>query len=329
MSFDESLYEEEMEELQRTYLYEAAEGEEVGGCFLLMKFSAYLTRDGRPIAKGVLQDASGAMPFVCFDYHGAVTERDVGGIVLAWGRINVRNGWPWLNAAGLARMSEKDHSQISLETLYRTENHYGDYAKAIVKLIYENGIRDKDYSKLCRALISENADTFFTCPASSRSHHSGMGGLVTHSIGVATAVFTAINEYSGLYGYQIDRDLALTGALLHDIGKVKQYCCDAQGVAMRRVAGVDPLQHAAAGAKMVLNMGRVLHTPEEKLRKVANIVGAHHASGAFSTGEKPQTMEANLVSMMDRLDSFLNVAFGKNIVFFRNQPCELDIVWAA
>ena len=140
---------------------------------------------------------------------------------------------------------------------------------------------------------------FRDAPAAKRYHHAYRHGLLDHSVTVAQAV----SALSAIFG-GVNRDVALTGALLHDIGKL-----DAYG----RVG--DEIEMTDAGrlhGEIVLGYGRVRDEiaeiadfPFELSQALLHIILSHHGSLEHGSPVVPCTREATLVHMADNLGSKL------------------------
>jgi 3'-5' exoribonuclease len=92
------------------------------------------------------------------------------------------------------------------------------------------GVRDRHLAALMESLLGTRSDSgraFRRAFAAQYNHHAYGGGLLEHSLEVADATLAAASTFVG-----IDRELALCGALLHDLGKLDAYSGDACGVAL-------------------------------------------------------------------------------------------------
>jgi 3'-5' exoribonuclease len=132
-------------------------------------------------------------------------------------------------------------------------------------------------------------------PAAKLYHQAYRHGLLEHSLTVAQAVSALSAIFSG-----IDRDLAVTGALLHDIGKLDAYDLDGGAVSMAdegRLQGEIPLGY--------YRIRRVIETvdgfPEPLAQAVLHIILSHHGMLEHGSPVVPCTREATLVHMVDNL----------------------------
>lgn len=153
-------------------------------------------------------------------------------------------------------------------------------------------------ARLLDLVIGPDAPTwpdYRDAPAAKRMHQAYRHGLLEHSLTVAQAVAKAAEIFPG-----INRDLAVTGALLHDIGKLDAYTTDPAAIDFTdngRLQGEIPLgffriKTLAAGIEGF---------PSDLERGICHIILSHHGRLEHGSPVVPQTREATLVHMMDHL----------------------------
>ena len=143
------------------------------------------------------------------------------------------------------------------------------------------------------------ARAFRTAAAAKGFHHSYIGGLLEHTLSV-TRVLDAI---AGFYP-QADRDLLLTGGILHDIGKITELSftkiidyTDEGRLIGHIVLGIELLNRKIAGIEGF---------PENLAMKLRHIMVSHHGELEFGSPKRPKTLEALLVNYVDDLDAKAN-----------------------
>jgi 3'-5' exoribonuclease len=136
---------------------------------------------------------------------------------------------------------------------------------------------------------------FRDAPAAKRYHQAYRHGLLEHSLTVAQGVSAISATFGG-----VDRDIAVTGALLHDIGKLDAYTSDPLAIDMTdlgRLQGEIPLGY--------YRVRRVIEDipgfPEELAAAVLHIILSHHGQLEHGSPVVPCTREATLVHMIDNL----------------------------
>jgi len=145
----------------------------------------------------------------------------------------------------------------------------------------------------------EFAPQFCLAPAAKRFHHAHLGGLLEHTLSVARMCLLAAGHYT-----DANAGLLLTGALLHDVGKVEEFDFDLKidySDAGRLVG------HIALGANLVEARCRSLPEVSSELRRmILHLILSHHGSPEFGSPVRPATLEAMLLHHLDDLDAKLD-----------------------
>jgi 3'-5' exoribonuclease len=159
-------------------------------------------------------------------------------------------------------------------------------------------VQDPHLRALLDRILGAGAPTwpaFRDAPAAKRFHQAYRHGLLEHSLGVAQAVSAISATFGG-----IDRDVAVTGALLHDIGKLDAYTADPLAIDMTDLGKLQ--------GEIALGYYRVRRTiedlpgfPEPLAVAVGHIILSHHGQLEHGSPVLPCTREATLVHMIDNL----------------------------
>lgn len=156
------------------------------------------------------------------------------------------------------------------------------------------GIRGPRLARTLALLFDDPAfrRRFEQCPASLSGHHARLGGLLQHTCEVAQLVL-AIAAVKP----EADRDLALAGALLHDIGKLEAYTWE--GLFDTTVGG-RVIGHTVLGARMLDRVGSAARSchPEE-LDALHHLILSHHGRLEFGAPVLPLSLEAEILSHAD------------------------------
>jgi 3'-5' exoribonuclease len=159
-------------------------------------------------------------------------------------------------------------------------------------------VQNPHLRRLLAGVFGESSRTwaiYRDAPAAKRYHQAYRHGLLEHSLTVAQAVSAISATFPG-----IDRDVAVTGALLHDIGKLEAYDVQGGAIAMSdhgRLYGEIPLGYY----RVRRTIERLDGFPPELEQAVLHIILSHHGSLEHGSPVVPCTREATLVHMIDNL----------------------------
>jgi len=148
-------------------------------------------------------------------------------------------------------------------------------------------------------------------------HHVYLGGLLDHSLSVAKLAEDLSRHYP-----DIDRDLLVVGALLHDIGKVAElrYSRSFEYTDAGKLLG-----HIVMGVELVEEKIRVLDNfPTQLAMLLKHLLLSHHGQYEFGSPKRPKTLEAVVLNFIDDLDSKIN-----GITSYLNKESVADGAWTS
>jgi 3'-5' exoribonuclease len=154
---------------------------------------------------------------------------------------------------------------------------------------------------LCQHFLADSAlmERFKLAPAAKTIHHAYLGGLLEHTVSVIGLVYRFCNHYPDL-----DRDLLMVGAFLHDIGKVDEFVYDVHidySDAGRLVG------HMVLGTQILEEkIGRVEGFPREAALLLKHLILSHHGEIQFGAVRLPLNKEALALHIADDLDFKMN-----------------------
>ena len=136
-------------------------------------------------------------------------------------------------------------------------------------------------------------------PAAKGMHHVYLGGLLEHSLAVASLVDAVVPLYNGL-----NRDLLIAGALLHDVGKVREM------MFFRSFDYSDEgklIGHITIGVEMIHErVCRIPGFPPDLAMQLKHLILSHHGQYEYGSPKRPKTVEATVLNYLDDLDSKIN-----------------------
>jgi 3'-5' exoribonuclease len=163
-------------------------------------------------------------------------------------------------------------------------------------------VGDPFYRKLLLKFFRDSSFfmEFQQAPAAKSMHHAYLGGLLEHTLAVAKLARLVADFYPAL-----DRDLLMTGALLHDIGKTRELAFAAfpfEYTVKGRLVG-----HLVIGVEMIQDMvNSIPGFPEDMATRLQHMILSHHGRYEFGSPALPMISEAFVLNFLDDLDAKLN-----------------------
>jgi 3'-5' exoribonuclease len=280
----------------RRSIGELAPGERVTGVFAIRERDLRQRRNGDPWLRLVLCDCSGSVEAVSWEEAEA--------------RFALAEPGSAVSVSGAFEVSERWGSKIKLSEIRPAEPHEYDAAELEPAAEVPLELLETDLRALLetvqhahlRALLdeffgegSEVWQRFRVAPAAKVYHQAYRHGLLEHTLSVAQAVSAAAAFFPGL-----DRDVAVTGALLHDIGKIDAYNED--------TLAIDLTDAGRLHGEIPLGYYRVRRCIEDipgfdpgLAQAVLHIILSHHGALEHGSPVVPCTREAVLVHSIDNL----------------------------
>jgi 3'-5' exoribonuclease len=273
-----------------------SDGTEVAQAMLVRDVEVRSRRDGGEYLKLTLGDRTGSVPAVIWD--GVVEARATcvrGEVVFVAGRYSVHARFgPQLQVASVRPAREDEYTRDHLlDGPARTVSQMEVDLRELLATVQNPHLR-----RLLAMVFGETSATWSSyrdAPAAKRYHQAYRHGLLEHCLTVAQAVSAISATFPG-----IDRDVAVTGALLHDIGKLDAYEVQGGAISMSdqgRLYGEIPIGYYLVRREIE----RIDGFPPELAQAVLHIILSHHGSLEHGSPVVPCTREATLVHMIDNL----------------------------
>jgi 3'-5' exoribonuclease len=270
-------------------------GSDVDQVLLVREADRRPRSDGTEYLKLVLGDRTGGVAaLVSEDVAHALELCRAGSPVHVVGRYELSPRWgPQLVILGLRPAVDGTFDPAELhDGPPREVDHMEADLRELVATVQDPHLR-----RLLDAFFGEGSETwamYRIAPAAKRYHQAYLHGLLEHCLTVAQAVSAISATFPG-----IDRDVAVTGALLHDIGKLEAYTCDAP---------IDLTDDGRLQGEIPLGYYRVRRVIEDLdgfpaglAQAVLHIILSHHGALEHGSPVVPCTREATLVHMIDNL----------------------------
>lgn len=252
-------------------------------------------KDGAPYLTFSIVDRSGDMKAVVWDDVRAMSKVfSEGDYVKVKGNAREYREALQLVARDLERV---DPDQVDArDFLPATDRDVDQMLDQLIKI--SQTMENEHLSGLLAAFFNDRAfvDLFKTAPAAKKMHHAYLGGLLEHTLSIARLIQAVSGHYKGL-----DKDLLLTGGILHDIGKVHEFLYETH---IDYSDSGRLLSHIVIGVEMLDKKIETLNGfPDDLALVLKHMIVSHHGTREFGSPEPPKTLEAIILNYLDELDA--------------------------
>ena len=280
------------------YVKDYSDGDRVFDIYLCKHKTSAVTKNGKPYDSVILQDKTGTIDAKIWDPNSAgIADFDALDYIEVYGEITSFQGALQVNVKRIRKCQEGEYnpadylpvSKFDIEEMFTELLQYiGDVENPYLKqLLEEFFVKDEKFSKI-----------FKQSSAAKTVHHGFVGGLLQHTLSV-----TRLCEYYCKAYPLLKKDLLITAAICHDIGKTKEislfpendYTDDGQF-----------LGHIVIGVEMVgEKIRQIPGFPAVLANELKHCILAHHGEYEFGSPKKPAIMEAVALNFADNTDAKL------------------------
>ncbi len=267
-------------------------GQDVTGIWACARKSRLTARNGSPFLQVELRDATGRIAGRAFRDVAYLDERfDQGDVVRVMARVEDYRGQHQLTIRAIER-ADADES-VALELLpraYRDLDELEGFLEHLAREVHDPGLRQL----LDVALTDDELRRELrTAPCTRSGHHAYLGGLLEHTVAV-----TMLAQATCELHRKLDSDLLLTAAILHDIGKTREFEYGAE-ITLSEAGRM--LGHLQLGAELLRQLAaRAPSLTQDRLMQLLNCVLSHHGP---VDGRSFATAEALALQRVNALDT--------------------------
>ena len=186
---------------------------------------------------------------------------------------------------------------VSLDDYVKSADYKGeDMYDCIIKTVSE--FHDEDLKNLVVYLLENNREKLVCFPAAFKLHHAIRGGLMMHTLSIVRLCEGVCKVYPF-----VNRELLISGAVLHDIAKTTEFQISGTGLASGDTVEGNLIGHLVKGAMMIADAAEKLGTDKEKSLLLQHMVISHHGEPEFGAAVRPLFLEAELLSQLDMMDA--------------------------
>lgn len=278
------------------YINELHEGDRISGIYLCKQKQPAVTKNGKPYENLTLQDKTGSLDGKIWDPNSlGIDDFDVLEYIEVMGDVTSFNGAIQLNIKRVRKASEGEYDPA--DYLPVSENSTDDMYSQLLSLI--NSVTNPYLNTLLKKLFTQDQNfikAFQGHSAAKTVHHGFIGGLLEHTLSV-----TRLCDYMATAYPVLNRNLLITAALLHDVGKTRElsdfplndYTDEGQLIG-----------HIVIGAQMVHDLVKEIPDFPVKLEnELVHCILAHHGELEYGSPKKPALAEAVALNLADNTDA--------------------------
>jgi 3'-5' exoribonuclease len=277
---------------QTTRVAELRAGTEVEGVFACTRKDRLTAKSGTPYLAVELRDRTGAIQARAFreaDFLAGQFER--GDLVAVRGRVERFREELQVELQSIRRAEAADPAAF-LPTAYRDLDELDGFLEHLAREVY-----DPDLRALVDAFLQDAAfrEDVRGAPCTRAGHHAYLGGLLEHTVAVATLAV----ETCALHP-RLNSDLLICAAILHDAGKTLEFELGAE-IELSEAGAL--IGHVALGQQLLVERAaRLAGFPGEKLHAVSHCLLAHHGVESLP-GRRFRSPEALALFRLNALDA--------------------------
>lgn len=279
------------------YINEIREGEVLTGPYLCKTKNVLKTKAGKTYYSLMLQDKTGTLDAKVWDLSNGIGHFEAMDYIYLQGQVTSFQGALQLNVSRIRKCQEgeydpKDYMPVSkkdIDTMYQE-------LLGIIKTVEEPHLKKllESFFVDDKAMIKEYKEH----SAARSVHHSFIGGLLEHTLGVAKLC----NYLAGAYPV-LNRDLLITSAIFHDIGKLQELSSFPQN---EYTDEGQLLGHIYMGAELIGSRIREIPDfPVKLANELKHCILAHHGELEYGSPKKPALVEAVALNFADNTDAKL------------------------
>lgn len=161
-----------------------------------------------------------------------------------------------------------------------------------------NNFSDSELKAIVSKIILDNREALEVYPAAFRLHHAIVGGLMLHTASIVEMAEKICTIYPN-----VNRELLLSGAILHDVAKTFEMETGKSGLCSGYTVGGELIGHLVKGAMYIEETAKSLGINSDRVTLLEHMVLSHHGVPEFGSPVRPMFLEAEILSTLDELDA--------------------------
>ena len=279
------------------FIKDIKEGDRISDIYLCKSRNSATTRNGKPYDNVVLLDKTGTIDAKVWEPNSAgIGEYDVLDYIEIFGEVSSFNGALQVSIKRIRKCDQGEYDPS--DYMPTTPFNVDDMWRELLGLI--DSVQEPHLKEMLDHFFRDDkfAEAFKASSAAKSIHHSFVGGLLQHTLGVARICDFLASKY-----YRLNRDLLISAAVCHDIGKIRElslyphndYTDEGQY-----------LGHIIIGIEMIDEaLKHIEGFPVALEQELKHCILSHHGEFEFGSPKKPAIIEAVALTFADNTDAKL------------------------
>lgn len=226
------------------------------------------------------------------EIHGEYNAND---LVKIRGVISQYNGSDQLKIEKIRLTQPEDGIKVS--DFVKSADYSGE---EMFDTLYDiaNSFEDNELKSIVTEILKDNRMQLLYWPAAFKLHHAVRGGLLFHTLSIVRLAQSICEIYTF-----VDKELLISGAMLHDIAKLSEFVVADSGIATGYSSQGNLLGHLTMGAMSIEKYAEKLGASKKTAMLLEHMVLSHHGEPEYGAAVRPMFIEAELLSELDLMDS--------------------------
>ncbi|MBR2278083.1 MAG: HD domain-containing protein [Eubacterium sp.] len=265
------------------------------GFVVLRKCEEKKTKNGSTYLDLIIGDKDGEMTAKLWDYNGASGTFEQEMIVKIRGTVEQYNGKDQFRVAQIRPVGDND--EYNLSDLVPSSDVGGEMLfDMMVKKV--DAFTNDNLRRIVLEIVNDKKELMIKYPAALKLHHAMLGGLMYHTMSIVRMA----EEMCKIYP-TINRELLLSGAILHDVAKTWELEQSKTGLAKGYTTEGELIGHLVKGAMIIDETAKKLGIECEEVTLLEHMIISHHGVPEYGAAVRPMFLEAIVLSMLDDLDA--------------------------
>ena len=295
--------------------------EEIQDFFMVKNIAIKLGSNKKQYLDLLLGDTTGEITAKKWDVADtelpSLNEIEAGEIVKVKAQVTEWNGLRQLKILRIRKAVNQD--DVDLADFIRTAPEKPEDMLAFLEDAVES-MTDEELKALCKRILTDNREKLLYYPAAVKNHHAERGGILYHM----KRMIAMGERYCEVYK-NLNRDLVVTGVIIHDIEKLNEIDAEETGIATGYSFEGQLLGHLVQGVKTIDRLAEELGIKKERAIMLQHMILSHHYEPESGSPQKPLFPEAEILHYLDIVDARM---YDMEEALFGTKPGEFtERVW--